>query len=263
MCVLALAAFTLAPAQEEEKEKDIDNPHHGKQEMVEAGRKLYLNSCSACHGPTGEGGRGPGLIKSGMIRGASNRRLFTTIKDGVRGSDMPPSTLDDGKIWQIVTFVKYLNAPAYETSAAGNADAGERLFFGKAGCVECHSIRGRGGVLGPDLSGAGLTRTYAHLRESLLNPDERPTDGYQGVSIQLKSGRRVEGVARNQTNYSLQVLDAKGGLHLLSSLDIEQVSFRKGSLMPGDYKTRLSKSEIDDLLAFLSRQVIRVPEKEK
>jgi cytochrome c oxidase cbb3-type subunit 3 len=264
LCFALLAAVCLLPAQEEEdKEKDITNPLEGRPEMVEAGRKLYLTSCSGCHGPNAEGGRGPRLIKSGMVRGSSNRRIFTTIKEGVRGSDMPPTPLDDGKIWQLVSYVKSINAPAYDSKPPGDPARGEKLFHGKAGCIQCHAIRGNGGVLGPDLSQAGLTRSYAQLRESLLNPSERPTEGFQAVTVTLKSGGKVEGIAKNYTNYSIQVIDATGRLHLLNKLDLSEIVFRKSSLMPEDYARRLTKSEIDDVLAFVSRQAVRLPQPEE
>src|SRR5215475_3634436 len=53
---------------------------------------------------------------------------------------------------------------------AGIPAAGEALFFGKAGCAECHEVNGRGGVTGPDLSAAG-TRSPETLLAKILNPD--------------------------------------------------------------------------------------------
>ena len=73
---------------------------------------------------------------------------------------MPPLNLPEEHIWEIVTYVRALNAPAFESKVPGDAAAGDALFWGKAGCAG-HSIRGRGGFLGLDLSTIGLTRTVA------------------------------------------------------------------------------------------------------
>ena len=193
----------------------------------------------------------------------NNRRLFSTIKDGVKGADMPPLNLPEERIWEIVTYVRGLNAPAFESKVAGDSTAGDALFWGKAGCAGCHAIRGRGGFLGPDLSTIGLTRTVAQIRESIAKPDERRTEGYRGVTVALASGTKISGVARDHTNYSVQVLDAKGNLHSIDMRKVKQIEFTKGSLMPGDFETRLSKTEMDDLVAYLSKQVVRVPVKEE
>jgi hypothetical protein len=70
-------------------------------------------------------------------------------------------------------------------------------------------------------------------------------------------GQVIEGVCKNNTNYSIQVMDSKGDLHLLEKQNLTEVVFKKGSLMPGNYGKRLTPSEVDDVLAFLSRQSMR------
>jgi putative heme-binding domain-containing protein len=258
IALLAAAATGAACAQPPEK-----NPFAASGEAVEAGRKLYLTSCAGCHGPGGEGGRGPRIAQNGRIRGATDARLYDSIKNGVRGSDMPPSPLPEDQVWRLVTFVRNVNAPAYESPQAGDASRGETVYMGKGGCASCHALRGRGGVLGPDLSHIGMTRSMPQLREALLRPSERPTEGYAGVRVIGRDGRRLQGVAKNNTNYAIQVLDREGKLHLLHKADVAGIVFRRASLMPEDYGKRLTRQEQNDVLAFLSRQVVRVPEPEE
>src|SRR5579862_9764063 len=89
-------------AQAPEEKDDLKNPVAGKPEAIAAGKKLYLEGCSGCHGPTAEGGRGPNLAQGEQIRGATNRHLQVVIREGVKGTDMPPSHLPDDKIWQLI-----------------------------------------------------------------------------------------------------------------------------------------------------------------
>jgi len=254
---LGIAAGALLAAQTPEKEDDVKNPVAGKPEAVSAGRKLYLEGCSGCHGAEAEGGRGPNLSRGDRVRGVTNRQLFSTIREGVKGGDMPPSHLPDEQIWQILAYLRDLTATAFERSLPGDIRAGSELFSEKAGCSECHSIRGHGGFLGPDLSNIGRTRTFVQLRESLLDPDAQITEGYGGVTVTTKSGAKIDGVARDNTNYAIDILDRKGRLHLLLKQNLTEVVFRKSSLMPQDYARRLSEPETQNVLAFLARQSMR------
>src|ERR1051325_545960 len=142
-------------------------------------------------------------------------------------------------------------------SVPGDASAGESLFWGKAGCATCHSIRGRGGKLGPDLTNAGATRPLPQLRQDILDPDAGGAADYRPITVKLRNGKTVQGVARNRTNYSLQILDAQGNLHLLSMADVQEITLGRGSPMPKDYASRLSSTELDNILAYLSRQSAR------
>src|SRR5579862_10030991 len=121
-------------AQAPEEKDDLKNPVAGKPEAIAAGRKLYLEGCSGCHGPTAEGGRGPNLAQGDQIRGATNRQLLAILTDGVKGSDMPPSGLPAAKNWQVIAYLRDLTAVAFDSAAPGNVAEGGKLFFGKAGC---------------------------------------------------------------------------------------------------------------------------------
>lgn len=230
---------------------------------IAEGKTLFLTVCSGCHGPNGEGGRGPSLIEARNIRRAANTDLFDWIQKGIPGTDMPPAPLPDENIWQLAAFVRNLSAPAYEQPLPGDPEAGSEVYFGKGGCVKCHMIRGQGGLLGPDLSNAGATLKQVQLREAVVDPSKRITEGFAPVIVKLKDGKTIQGVAKNFDNYSMQVLANDGALHLLPKVQLESVVYRAESWMPGDYETRLTAGELDDLVSFLSRQAIRIPASEE
>jgi putative heme-binding domain-containing protein len=248
---VVLGLFTLASFAQEA------NPLANNAEAAETGRELFLGACSACHGASGQGGTGPNLITGRATNRMQDRQLFRSIKDGVPGTDMPPFGISDEKVWQLVTFVRSLSAPAIKARLKGDPAKGQALFSGKGGCVGCHAIAGKGGVLGPDLSNAGVNRTVLQLRESIFDPNARIEAGFEAAAVTTKAGESIAGVLKNANNYSVQLLDNQGRLHLFWMRDLTAMKRREGSLMPAGFDTKLTKQESEDLLAFLSKQTIR------
>jgi cytochrome c oxidase cbb3-type subunit 3 len=254
---LYLAVPACLLAQHEKTGEKSRHPFIGDVKAIEEGKKIFSTGCAACHGAEGQGGRGPSLRERVFWHPVEDETLYKAIQKGV-GGGMPPANLSEDQAWQVVAFVRALTSPAIETPlASGDPKMGETIFWGKAGCSNCHAIRGRGGKLGPDLGNAGSTLALPDIKESILDPDADGNPNYRPVDLLLKNGKRVKGVARNYTNYSLQVQDKDGNLHLIWTRDVSEMSLSKSSPMPKDYGKRLSGAEIDHLAAYLSRQSIR------
>jgi putative heme-binding domain-containing protein len=112
--------------------------------------------------------------------------------------------------------------------------------------------------LGPDLTNIGGLRPLALIKEAVLEPSKGLYMlGYEAVTVKLRSGETIEGVARNRDNYSLQLIDRAGELRLLSMRDVASIEISQSSPMPGDYAERLKPEELENLLAFLARQSLR------
>ena len=253
--LLLVAAVSAAepPTLDMRAENGSPPSYIGNPEAIQAGEESYRLVCSGCHGVTGEGGRGPNLVTAAGIKKASDQELFTVLKDGVPGSDMPPSPLPEQEIWQVAAYVRSLSAPAIQQNVRGDRAAGRTLFYGKAGCTRCHMIRGEGGYLGPDLTNTGVTLNLARIREGLLDPNKRFAKGFDPVVVTLEDGTRIEAVAKNYSNYALQILDRDGKLHFLANNEAAAIEFLDDSWMPADYSDRLTDLEVRDILAFLSR----------
>ncbi len=215
--------------------------------VIDAGRKQFQARCAVCHGADGAGGeRGPDITK----RAEADKDLRELIIKGIPAAGMPGFNLPENELKSLVEFVRSLTAPAIARNVSGDAEAGKVFFSGKGQCGACHMVAGRGGLLGPDLSNLGRTRTLAEIESSLRNPSLKITRGYQGVSVRLRDGRMLRGVAKNESNYDLQLQTQDGRIVRLTRDDIAAIEHDERSLMP---PVQATAREFQDLLAYLSR----------
>jgi len=225
--------------------------------LIEAGNKLFMETCSVCHGVDGKGSaRGPDLIRGMVVTRGTDDEVFQVIRKGVPGSSMAAFDLPDLQIHQLVAFIRALSTPAAQVSVPGDLESGQRIFFGKGRCSECHMIRGRGGLLGPDLSNIGGERTLLEIRESILKLGPSSLNKYRGVTVVTRDAERINGTLRNRDDFSLQIMDRAGKFHFLLISELRKMILREKSLMPSDIASLLSTEELQNLLAFLSRQAV-------
>jgi cytochrome c oxidase cbb3-type subunit 3 len=217
---------------------------------IQAGAALFQVHCSYCHGVRGEGGRGADLTAGEYRMGGSDPELYTTIRFGLPGSEMPAVRVSDDDVWKLVGFVKRLGSRGLAEKAPGDPAAG-RAIYEKNGCASCHRIGREGGDLGPVLTEVGRRRGIAFLEESVLRPEAFVPNNYRAVQVILKAGQTVSGVRLNEDDLSIQLRDTSGNLRSFLKEGIREIRRDKPSLMPS-YESRLSRAELTDLIAFLN-----------
>ena len=223
------------------------------------GKRRFETLCSACHGADGTGGeRGPALVGRSESRVHSVDDLRNIIRNGIPAAGMPAFHLPDTRLEELVEFVHGLRAPAAESPAPGDARAGEQFFFGKGNCAGCHSVHGRGGWIGPDLSEIGRHRSLSEIETALREPGRRITPGFQVASVRLRDGTTIRGLLKNESTFDLQLQGLDGRLHLLTRDEITAVDRDKNALMPA---VADSAPEYHDLLAYLSRLTGGAPDR--
>jgi len=215
------------------------------------GRRTYARLCAGCHGADARGSeQAPGLAGNDRVRSRSAARLRDLIHKGNPGSGMPAFDLAGRELDALVALVRSLNAPAAENILPGDPQAGERFFFGQGGCGSCHRVAGRGKPIGPDLSNLGRERTADEIRSALLEPSAHITPGYEPVTVRLRDGSTLRGMARSRSNFDLRLEDPEGRLHLLQEDEIASVAEEKQSLMP---PVKAGGEDLRDLIAYLGR----------
>jgi putative heme-binding domain-containing protein len=232
------------------------NPLGAGPEVAAAGRTLYNQNCTNCHGLDATAGdRAPALAAQRSYNRTSDQDLFDAVTKGIPGTGMPPVGLSAEDSWRIVAYIRSLRASAADFPPDGDAAQGEAIYSGKGQCGACHTIGGKGGLIGPDLTNLGARSTVQRIREALTVAKPHPPAGYRPVTIRLKNGSTVRGVLKNENNFSFQILGTDDRLYLLSADEIERMDRDQASLMPSDYDKRLTDDEFANLLAYLSRLV--------
>jgi putative heme-binding domain-containing protein len=184
----------------------------------------------------------------------TNRELTGIVRYGIQGKGMPgfASSLKPESIKAVVRYLRLLGGKGAERPLPGDASRGKALYFGSARCGECHTIEGEGGFLGADLSGYGTTHSPSATREAILDPNKNADPRHGTVTVATRSGSTFTGVVRNEDNFTIQMQTPDGSFHLLEKRCLARLEHESRSLMPDDYRTKLSAAQLDDLVKFLS-----------
>jgi putative heme-binding domain-containing protein len=244
-----ITVLLLSPVAAAGQDPAKKNPLEGNADAIRTGAVLFDLRCSECHGNDAKGGLGPDLT---VLRasGASDERLFQTVRRGVAGTDMPRSNAPDNEIWSILAYLYTLTPTVPIDESIGNAANGERIFW--ASCGSCHRVNGRGGALGPDLSRIGASRPRAVLVREIRTASAAIVPGYAPVTLVTQDGQRIRGVKTNEDAFSIQIMDTRERLRGFLKQNLREVIEDKVSLMPDFGAARLNDRDLDDLVRFLS-----------
>jgi putative heme-binding domain-containing protein len=249
---VCLSAFAQDKEEKDKERERVVLP--SSPEDLARGKKLFLGSCTYCHGPTGDGGKGADLSRQQLVRAKTDGDLARVIEEGIPGTEMQGAWhMTRREVTQVAAYVRTL-AKVDVRAVPGNPQTGKALYQ-KHGCAGCHTIKQDGtyvgGYMGPDLSSIGLKRSAAHLREAILDPGATVADDYMPTTVVTQAGKRIEGVRLNEDTFSIVVRDAAGNNHALLKKDVRSMTRDpKSSPMPA-FQSKLSASELDDLVAYL------------
>lgn len=259
---IALAALTvvasagLLAAQPSETHPPGKNPHLGNQASIRSGLALYRVRCGDCHGLDARGYRGPDLTV--VLGGMADERLFQTVRQGVRGTEMLPSTIPDDDVLMIIAYLRSMGGAAPPEAPAGDVANGEKVYA-SAQCATCHRIGDRGGRLGPDLSRIGAARSRSALVREIRAPSEWIPPAYEPVTIVTRDGQKIRAIKKNEDVFSIQVMDPRERLQGYLKSALQDVIYEKTSVMPAYGPDRLNEKDLTDLVGYLSTLRMAAP----
>lgn len=135
----------------------------------------------------------------------------------------------------------------------GDASRGAALFISKkANCSACHTLAGKGGQVGPDLSLIAKKYPVKILLESLLDPAAAITQGYEVTQVLTTDGLVIIGFVIGDGE-ELLLKDSMGKQHRIAKEDIEIRRQLKTSLMPSVTSAGLKPQDLADLIELLKQ----------
>ncbi len=258
VCCLALGVFAQG-----------QNPFVGNAQAASAGASEFRINCALCHGLGARGGgRGPDLTRAQKKHAHNDAEMFQVISNGIAGTAMPANGtngqgvgMTDEEIWQIVTYIRSMEVKA-PAKPLGDAAHGKQLFYGDANCSLCHMVDGRGGRVGPDLSAVGGSRTHEAIIDSVRHPSQHLAWGltestkefpqeYETVTAVTEDGKQIKGVALNEDNFSVQLIDQSEQIYLLDKNQLRSFEKSRTSLMPEYNQDLLPDKDLEDIVAYL------------
>jgi putative membrane-bound dehydrogenase-like protein len=120
--------------------------------------------------------------------------------------------------------------------------------FERNSCTKCHTTATATTLLAPSLKGVAAQKVE-YLIESVLFPSKIIKTGWEVEVIELKSGKSLSGLVKDEGKH-LRVLSLDKDERVLKS-EVESRSTSKVSVMPEGQEATMSRREFVDLIAYL------------
>jgi putative heme-binding domain-containing protein len=219
------------------------------------GKSAFNSTCAGCHGLDGRGSeKAPNIASNAKVQHFADAQLADIVKNGVPGTGMPASrSLTAAQVRSVVSYLRMLQGKDAAHALPGDATRGKIIFSGKGECSSCHGISGAGGFLGPDLTAYGSQTPPQEILKALTNPARIVPNGFKAAAATTRDGSRLEGLVRNEDNFSVQLQSQDGAFHFYQKADLQSFEYltQSSMLMPRDYGTRLTRDELNDLISYL------------
>ena len=157
-----------------------------------------------------------------------------------------PGKLDPKKLPPIAELAK----------RTGNAENGKAIMAksltSEVQCMKCHTVRGQGGSIGPDLSMVGKKSSKEVLYESLFTPSKAIADQYLSWKLDAEDGQSITGLLVEDTPTTLTIRDANGKDYQFPVKGTERKK-QLTSIMPEALVATLTEDELVDVVEYLSK----------
>jgi putative heme-binding domain-containing protein len=136
------------------------------------------------------------------------------------------------------------------TGKTGDPIEGKTIFNTR--CASCHKLFGEGGSIAPDLTGYERNSLDFWL-PGIIDPSLEIREGYVNYVARTKDGRILVGVIVEQNPQAVTLRDAANQSVTLARSRIESLKASPASPMPPGLLNGLTKRQLRDLFAYLSK----------
>jgi len=118
-------------------------------------------------------------------------------------------------------------------------------------CLKCHTIKGVGGNVGPDLSAIGKKASRENLFESILFPSKAIADQYLSWIVETNKGLQITGLLIEETPDHITIRDANAKDTKIAKKDMASREKSAVSIMPADLLAYMTEEDLVDMVAYL------------
>jgi len=133
------------------------------------------------------------------------------------------------------------------SAKAGDAAKGKTLV---ALCQACHVINGQGGLIGPNLSGAGAMGMEAVIR-NIIEPNAAIEAAYRIFQVKLKAGEVIEAFHVSEDATAYVIRQAGGADRRIPKAEVSSAKYLRRSLMPEGLLDGFTDEQVTDLFTYL------------
>jgi putative heme-binding domain-containing protein len=176
----------------------------------------------------------------------SGAELLTGSGNDVRASEIQPE--GPGRRWTVEEAM-----PLMEDLHGRDLEKGKAMYDATL-CISCHSMRGEGGAVGPDLTQLGTRFSARDILESTINPSDVISDQYEATVFYLDDESSVVGrlISEDDNAYyvSQNPFDPEN-LREIPKSKVTRTKYSDVSVMLPGLVNRLNEEELKDLMAYL------------
>ena len=144
-------------------------------------------------------------------------------------------------------IAEYKKLLTNETVSKGDIHAGKAIY--DRTCSACHVLYGRGGKIGPDLTGSNRA-DLDYILLNMLDPSGDIPEAYQLVTVTKNDGQIIAGTVSDEDHQRL-ILNSIGLQKTVLKSDIKERATSPYSMMPEGLLLTLPDKDVIDLVKYL------------
>jgi len=154
-----------------------------------------------------------------------------------------------GRGWEVDSLLKLLE----ENTGTRDFKRGRELFLAVR-CGSCHTMKGEGGSVGPDLTQLGTRFSKRDIIEAIVEPNKVISDQYESKVFNMKDGSSVLGRLMSEDEKNYVISQNPYAPHVTKDLlkkDVVDIKRSEVSIMPPGTLNLMNPEEVKDIIAYL------------
>ena len=176
----------------------------------------------------------------------SGGKLLTASGNDIVDTGVQPE--GPGRRWTVEM------ADSLVQNLSGRDLAKGKAMYGAVMCQSCHTMKGEGGAIGPDLSQLGTRFSPKDILVATIDPSATISDQYHATVLELKAGGSIVGKLNDEDAANYYISQNPFSPDVIKTVPKSDVILKKNaevSIMMGGLINRLNEEELKDLMAYL------------